>query len=491
MKISFKVKLISALSLIIILVFSLMGIFMTVSRLKELHSEILAEANIFVRLSYDKIGDSFIHYYKNAFFKFRSMVIEQMALNRDLRNIQIIDLDGKIWYDLKRYEEGELSPFQLIVTDDEFVLNNLKKMEINIHTDDEVCIIAPYIDEYGVHNYSVVYYFSIERLKGELVSAIGNSILVAVSTIVLSIILSVIVSNRITGHLLALSEGARRISEGDFNNLIDIKTGDEFEDLAAAFNYMTVRIREHIWQLNDLVKELEKRDTQKTQFLANISHELRTPLTASMGYVDYLKKEKLGPLNQEQKHSIEVVWRNLERLNKEIHSLLQVSKFALEGIKLKYEVFQVPEIIENIIDNLRPEINYKRLSFKKTLNATGIYGDKENLHTVFENLINNSIKFADPNTEIEIVSNNILDNNQEYFQFKISNRGKKIPEDQLEKIFEPFYQVDVSSSRKYGGIGLGLSIVKNIIEAHQGKIWAESREGLNVFYFLIPQRRAV
>jgi signal transduction histidine kinase len=286
-----------------------------------------------------------------------------------------------------------------------------------------------------------------------------------------------------------VSKAAKEIAEGDFNKVITIKTGDEFEDLANAFNYMTEKIREDIRELNNLIKELERRDTQKTQFLANISHELRTPLTASIGYVDYLKKEKMGPLNEDQKHSLEIISRNLERLNKEIHSLLLVSRFTLEGVKLFYEIFDISDAIENILNNFVPEMKLKRLVVKKDIRVRLVYADKEGINTVLENLISNGIKFSEPDTNLEIKTCIINENNQEYFQFKISNHGIGIPEDQLEKIFEPFYQVDATTSRRYGGIGLGLSIARNIIEAHQGKIWAESRGGVTCFYFKIPNRR--
>lgn len=492
MKISFKLKVIFTIALIIIVIFTTMCIYFTTARVKELRYEIVNNAEMFVKLSYDKIGDAFLSYYRNAFFKFRSIIYGQKSLNRDLKNIQIVDLQSRIHYDMERYENGLFSFSEIKSITDEFVFNNLKKMEVitQINENDHVCIIAPYIDDYGVHNYSIVYYFSLARLKSELLKVLSQSIIIALLTILIGVVLAVFASNRITSHLKTLGEGAKKIAEGDFNRMINIKTGDEFEDLANAFNFMVEKIRENIRELNNLIKELEKRDTQKTQFLANISHELRTPLTASIGYIDYLKKEKFGSLNEEQKHSLDVVWRNLERLNKEIHSLLLVSKYSLEGIRLQPEEFEIEEMMDNTLSNFEPEIRLKRLSIKKGFRAKKIYADKENLRTVLENLISNSIKFADPKTQIEITTDSVINEKQKVFQLKISNKGVEIPKESLEKIFEPFYQIDIATSRKYGGIGLGLSIARNIIEAHQGRIWAESKEGTTTFYFVIPLRRA-
>ncbi len=487
MKLSFRTKLIFLLSCIIVVVFSIMGIFMASSRIRELHTEIVTGAEMFVRLSNDKIGEAFLRYFKNAFFKFRSTVISQKDLNRDLKNIQIVALSGRVCYDMALYEKGLFSISSNTYVKDAFIISNIKKMEMNIHTDNDICIIAPYIDEYGVHNYSIVYRFSRARLKKELAAVVLSSVLMGVSTIILSIILSIIASNRITGHLKVLTDAARKIARGDFNQFIKIKTGDEFEDLANAFNFMTEKIRDNIRELNNLIEELKKGDVQKTQLIANISHELRTPLTASIGYVDYMKKEKMGPLNQDQKHSLEVIHRNLERLNREIHSLLLVSKYTLEGIKLKLDWFDISELVDNVIKNFTPEIKTRGLFITKSLRTKNCFGDKENIRTVVENLISNSIKFASPGTEIKIISDIEKKEDHEYFIFTISNYGVTIHHDQIKKIFEPFYQVDATTSRKYGGIGLGLSIARNIIEAHQGKIWAESKDGLTYFYFIIPQ----
>ncbi len=486
MRMSFRAKFIGSLFLIILVIFTAMGIYMTLNRINEVRGEIINNARMFVTLTSDKIGDAFVRYFKTAFFRFRAIAFEQRAMNIDLENIQIIDLTGKIHYDMAQYEQGVFF-LENHYSNDPFVLQNIKKMEMNIMADDHLCIIVPYVDEYGVHNYSIVYHFSLKRINNEVTKVVTGSVAMGLSMLLLSVVLAVIASNRITGHLAVVSETAREIANGDFSKVINIKTGDEFEDLANAFNFMTEKIRENIRELNNLIEELKKRDIQKTHFLANISHELRTPLTASIGYVDYIKKEKMGALNPDQKHSLEIIHRNLERLNKEIHSLLLVSKYTLEGIKLNPEEIDISQLIENVINNFMPEIRLKGLVIKKSFAKKELFGDKENIRTVVENLIGNSIKFSAPETAITITTDIENKENQEYFKFKISNYGATIPEDQIRKIFEPFYQVDATTSRKYGGIGLGLSIAQNIIEAHQGKIWAESKEGLTTFYFIIPQ----
>lgn len=487
MKISFKIKLIIALTLILVVISSGIATYMILFQANKFQSELINSANIYARLTHDKIGDAFLRYYKTAFYKFRSIILEQKELSSDLTNIQVVDLNGNILYDLEKGGSG-ISLSSKLKSTDPFVKENLKKMEISMHIGDRICIIAPYINEYGVHHYSIIYYFTFNRLKNRLSAVLGHSFLIGLGIILIGVSLAIFIADRITGHLKTLKESAKRIAGGDFNDVIKIKTGDEFEDVAKAFNLMTQRIRENIWQLNNLVKELKKRDTQKTQFLANISHELRTPLTASLGYVDYIEKEKMGPLNEHQRHALNVIKRNLERLNDEIHSFLKISKYTLEGVKIEPEQIDVSEMIESIIRNFEIQIRARELKIKGHFLAKKTYADEEGIRTVLENLIGNGIKFSAPQTEIEITTENVVINNHPYFQFKILNYGNTIPPSKLKKIFEPFYQLDTTTSRRYGGVGLGLSIAQSIIEAHRGKIWTESKKGATVFKFIIPQK---
>ena len=114
------------------------------------------------------------------------------------------------------------------------------------------------------------------------------------------------------------------------------------------------------------------------------------------------------------------------------------------------------------------------------------FGDKEYLKTVFENIFRNAIKFSPDGGEIGIKITDYQENNKKFVCFTISNQGPMIPKSKLKRIFEPFFQVDRSTRKKHGGIGLGLSIARIIIEAHKGKIWAESNENITTFNFAIP-----
>ena len=124
---------------------------------------------------------------------------------------------------------------------------------------------------------------------------------------------------------------------------------------------MTSEIRKDVRNLKNMVNELKRRDKEKTLFLANLSHELRTPLTASLGYVDYMEKGKLGKITSEQTHSLAIIKRNLRRLTEEIRSLLDMSKYSLRSIKLKLASVSIHDLIEPVLIDFRPDIELKKL----------------------------------------------------------------------------------------------------------------------------------
>ena len=489
MTISFRTKVAALIAFGIIISFLLVDIIFTITKTNELKRDIINQSNIFVQLTKNEIGDAFVRYYETSFFRFREIVQRQMSFSSDLEDIQVVGLDKGIYFESGESDEERF--FMLgknrTVTDS-FISQNIRKMELNQKIDTHLKIVAPYINAYGVHNYSIVYTFSLERLTKGIASLQQTTLFLCIGIVLIGLIISNFLANRITNHLIHLSDAARKIAAGDFNHIADIKTNDEFEELAKTFNFMTAEIRSHVRNLKNMVSELKKRDREKTQFLANLSHELRTPLTASLGYVDYMEKKKLGPITKKQAHSLAIIKRNLERLTKEIRSLLDVSRYTLHGIQLKIASIQIHNFIEPILTNFRPDIEMKNLEFD--INYTGnfntISGDKEYLKTVFENLISNAIKFSPIGGEVNIEISDYIEKRKKFVCFRVTDRGPMIPKKKLEKIFEPFYQVDSSTKKIHGGIGLGLAIARSIVEAHKGRIWAESGKNISIFKVIIP-----
>jgi len=218
----------------------------------------------------------------------------------------------------------------------------------------------------------------------------------------------------------------------------------------------------------------------KDNFLSNISHELRTPLTSVIGYTELMLDENL---TEKQRHMTEIVFRNSKRLSRLIKGLLDSQLIESRDLKLAGEIVIINEIIATVVEDMKNMAAAKNILININITDTlVIEGDIERLTQVFSNLIENAIKFTIAG---EINIRGEMDNQK--IHIRISDTGIGIPQDKLEKIFDRFYQVDSSDERKYGGTGLGLWISKNIIEAHGGRIWAESKNSGSTFHILLPK----
>lgn len=209
-----------------------------------------------------------------------------------------------------------------------------------------------------------------------------------------------------------------------------------------------------------------KLDRMKSKFIDIIAHELKTPLTAIKTYTDLLRKEKLGKLNKLQKEKLDKMAKNIERLTKLIDDMLQIPSIDAKELELRKERFYIKEIIDEIVEELEEVAQEKeqKIEIKIEDNLT-VMGDKKLIEKAIKNIVTNAIKYTPKNGIICIEATR--DGNMAHIMIK--DTGKGIKKEELEKIFEPFY------TGEGGGVGLGLTIAKNIIESHGGKIWAENK----------------
>lgn len=239
----------------------------------------------------------------------------------------------------------------------------------------------------------------------------------------------------------------------------------------------------------ELIKEQNKKileaDRIKNEFLANMSHELRTPLNAIIGFAEALSLKLFGELNEKQAEYINDIHSSGRHLLGMINDLLDLSKIESGKMELNKELFDVKNAIEEAVSIIKP------LAEKKSINLTvklpgetiTIEADKRRFHQIFYNLLSNSIKFTDENGNIEL---NLFDKN-DIIEFNVKDDGIGIAPEFHEKIFEKFQQVDNALDPKTGSTGLGLTITKELIELHGGKITVQSEQGKGaVFTFSLP-----
>src|SRR6185503_9110910 len=192
------------------------------------------------------------------------------------------------------------------------------------------------------------------------------------------------------------------------------------------------------------------------------------PLTAIKGYTDYMLERKLGAISDKQEKGLLVVQRNMERLARTINALLDFSRLDLGRVTLNIQPFQLSALVEHILLSLRSELEKKRLTVALAVEAglPQVIGDREKISAVLENLIINAMKFTPEGGTITVKAVRASIQGKPGAEVRVCDTGVGIPSSQLAKIFNRFHQVDSSATRRFGGVGLGLSIVKSILDAH-------------------------
>ncbi|MDE1727395.1 MAG: PAS domain-containing sensor histidine kinase [Thaumarchaeota archaeon] len=232
------------------------------------------------------------------------------------------------------------------------------------------------------------------------------------------------------------------------------------------------KIEENEAHIREQYEDLQDVEKSKEEFLAMITHELKTPLVPIQGYVDILLIEKFGPLTNDQKHRLEIIKSNTKYLMKLMSDLLDVQKLELGQMNLNKENHDLADIIREVTENVKPDIEKHNIKMSLHLQS-GIYCvcDRLRIAQVMNNLINNAVDFCPKENSEIFIKLHADDKNSKII---IKDNGIGIPKSKIKKIFVKFYQVDTSVTREHGGSGIGLAVCKGIVEAHNGKIWAES-----------------
>ncbi len=246
--------------------------------------------------------------------------------------------------------------------------------------------------------------------------------------------------------------------------------------LQAANRNLERRVQERTQELQRALERLAELNQLKANFVSNISHELRTPLTHIKGYLELLSSESLGPLTEEQRHALRVSQRAAERLERLIEDLIMFSLASRGELSIKQEPIDLLRLVRLTARPYmaRAEERGLTLSILHDENLPRVMADSQKIAWVIGQLLDNAIKFTPAGGRVVI---NLKQENPKLVMVSVSDTGIGIPRQRLEEIFEPFHQLDSSITRRYGGTGLGLSLVREIIEAHGSLIEVQSVEG--------------
>ncbi len=319
-----------------------------------------------------------------------------------------------------------------------------------------------------------------------------TQLLVAASTIIALTVLTLygLVNRLVLRPVRELETAAAEIGKGNLTYRVDIRTGDEFETLGRAFNAMAENLsRSHLqlqeeveratMELRQAYKELQTLDKLKSDFLSNMSHELRTPLTAIRGGVDYLKRTVT---DEGLRHYLKIIDKNLSRLTYLVTELFDFTRIEAGKMEWHFSEEDIGTLIEDVVEMTRPLAEGKGITL--TYHRPGevyVKMDLERIEQVLVNLLDNAIKFSPSGTEVRLG----VQETDGGVVVSVADQGKGIPKDKLGDIFKKFYTYSTDGKT---GTGLGLAICKGIVEAHGGRIWAESEPGRgSTFYFYLPR----
>ncbi|MCC6261136.1 MAG: hypothetical protein IT311_09750 [Anaerolineales bacterium] len=246
--------------------------------------------------------------------------------------------------------------------------------------------------------------------------------------------------------------------------------------LHAAYRNLEQRVKDRTAELNQALQRLSELSQMKANFVANISHELRTPLTHVKGYLELMVTESLGPISNEQKHGLQVSQRAASKLEGMIDDLIMFSLATRGEMSMKLEKVDIRRLITLAVKSASSKAEERgvQLSMSAVTEIPFVQADPEKIGWAVNQLLDNAIKFTPSGgsvtADLRVEGHNLV-------QISIADTGIGIPKERFQEIFEAFHQLDGSSTRNYGGAGLGLSLVRQVVEAHGSLLDVQSIEG--------------
>ncbi|VVB57801.1 Methyl sulfide methyltransferase-associated sensor [Candidatus Anstonella stagnisolia] len=331
--------------------------------------------------------------------------------------------------------------------------------------------------DYKGHGWKLILAAPTSQVFSHVNSLELNLVLLSLLILAISVVFGLFISGEISKPLIQLHNATEEVEKGNYSARVDIRTGDEIEDLGNAFNRM-------IGRLEKVEIEHKQLDNAKTEFMSITSHELRSPITPMRAQLQMLQANYFGKLSRAQADSIDIVLRNTERLDRIIMDFLEISRIEAARLKFTFVKTSLQPHILRLAEEMKGFMPEKKVRIVTRLGKLpAMEVDPDRAMQVLRNLTNNAIKFSPENGIVEISAKQESD----YILFGVKDSGTGISIADQQKIFEPFFQAESAMSRKFGGTGLGLAICKGIVLSQKGKIWFESTPGKGTtFHFTIP-----
>ena len=532
-----KLKIILPLIFILLVVFLASSLVIIERESNAAKDSLIINADSFSSLSVVYVIENYDLYYESGFYKFAEVIDNLMNLNKNIEDIQIVDVNGKILFDSTEIEDGKYDER----TYGERFLENATLMQragdpassliLNEKTR-RVDIIQPYFEEWGAHGYSVRYIFSLSSLDTmtqEMIVTISmySGIFIVISFLLIFFLFNYFISSPIG----ALTKGVRSMGKGVLGYEVKIKSKDEIGELATAFNKMSSDLkisrdhleeysknleklvaertreleektkyleqtnqdltiaREQLYILNknleervkERTKDVEKLLKQKDEFINQLGHDLKNPLGPLINLIPLLEEKENDSAKKEM---LTVLHRNADYMKNLVVKTLELAVLNSPNTRFSIELMNLFKEVDQILENKKILVDENKIRISNKINhKLYVKADRLRLEELLTNIVENSVKYSKEKCWITIDAEQTND----FVKISIADTGIGMTKEQIERIFDEFYKAD-SARHDIQNTGLGMSICKRIVEKHGGSIWVESPgpgKGTTVFFTLL------
>ena len=286
---------------------------------------------------------------------------------------------------------------------------------------------------------------------------------------VIAMLMALVASHSMTSPLRRLAASARALAAGDFSKQMPVGGPSEVRKLARSFSAMTQALGEQMAREQQARKDAEAANRAKDEFLAVLSHELRTPLTATLGWTHLLRMGHLDAVRADR--ALDAIERSTITQSRLIEDLLDVSRFIAGRLELETAAVALAEPVRLALEGVRPAAEDKAVMLQTICDASPVViGDPLRLQQIVMNLLTNAVKFTPAGGTVTVHLQEV----NGHAELSVTDTGIGIAADFLPHVFEQFRQADGGSSRLHGGLGLGLAIVRHLVDRHGGTVQASS-----------------